>query len=73
MRRARLVGSPISAWVCRYGLGLAYLGVGLGLLDDLGLGVGLYRSRRGGGAVGVIEGRDEEREKKNAMRKEKKN
>ena len=36
--------------------------------------MGLCRSRRGGGAVGVIKGRDEKRErKKNAMRKEKKN
>jgi hypothetical protein len=36
----------------------------VGLLDDLDLGVGLCRSQRGGGAVGVIEGRDEERGKK---------
>ena len=63
MRRPGLVGSSISAWVCRYGLGFVDLGLGLGLLDDLGLGVGLCQSRRGGGAVGVIEGRDEEREK----------
>ena len=32
--------------------------------DDLSLGVGLCRSWCGSGAVGVIEGRDEEREKK---------
>jgi hypothetical protein len=41
MRRLGLVGSPMSAWVCRYGLGFADLGLGLGLLDDLGLGLGL--------------------------------
>jgi hypothetical protein len=70
------LGLLISAWVCRYGLGFADLSLGLHLLDDLGLGMGLCRSQRGGGAVGVIEGRDEEREKKkkkDVMRKEKKN
>ena len=64
MRWPGLAGSPISAWVCRSRPELADLGLGLGLLNDLGLGVGLCRSRHGGGAVGVIEGRDEEREKK---------
>ena len=47
MRWPRLAGSPISAWVCRYGLGFV----------NLGLGVGLCRSRRGGGVVCVIEGK----------------
>ena len=67
------LGLPIRAWVCRSRLGLADLDLGLDLLDDLNLGVGLCRSRHGGGVVGVIKGRDKEREKKNAMRKEKKN
>ena len=64
IRRPGLVGSQISAWVCRYRLGFADLDLGLGLLDNLGLGMGLCQSWRGGGAVGVIEGRDKEREKK---------
>ena len=56
-------GLSIRAWVCRSRLGLVDLGLGLGLLDNLGLGVGLCRSRPGGGAMGVIEGRDEKRGK----------
>ena len=52
--------APISAWswVC------STISVWVWVCANLGMVVCLRRSRRGGGAVGVIEGRDEEREEK---------